>query len=68
MPIDSEEKRRASVGVSDGELPLPDGTIDADDRAVLSGVYPVGVAGPIVAGYLSGRMCGDDMGYTLRMP
>ena len=33
--IDSEVKRRASIG----ELPAADGTIDAFDRGVICGVY-----------------------------
>ena len=42
MAIDSAKKRRSALGAGGGpgtNLPLPDGAIDAADRATLAGVY-----------------------------
>jgi len=42
MAIDTQAKRMAALGFSGSrpELPFPDGTIDADDKFVLLGLYP----------------------------
>ena len=42
MPIDSRKKRAGAAGVHwmPGVV-VPDGTIDAGDRAVIAGVYPL---------------------------
>ena len=44
MAIDTQAKRGAALGFSgimpSLALPFPDGTIDADDRFVLLGLYP----------------------------
>jgi hypothetical protein len=38
MAIDNKTKRRAAAGV---RAPVPDGTLSADDRAAIAGIYPV---------------------------
>jgi hypothetical protein len=47
---DTAAKRRRALGfgLSLGVLlPEPDGTIDADDRAMLAGLYYAGASGPL---------------------
>ena len=46
MAIDSARKRRAAAAASGTSVaPLPDGTIDAGDRGVVTGIYwPTGQA------------------------
>jgi len=42
MPVDSRKKRAAAAGVHwMPGIVVPDGIIDAADRAVIAGVYPV---------------------------
>lgn len=46
MPIDSEKKRKAAQGLPFAPTPpVPDGTIDDEDRAALAGVYGTGLFG-----------------------
>lgn len=50
MAIDTENKRRAVIQIIPlATLPVSDGTIDDDDRRMITGVYPgtasVGVGG-----------------------
>jgi hypothetical protein len=42
MPVDSRDKRAGAVGRHTAPMyPLPDGTIDAEDRGMVAGVYPM---------------------------
>jgi len=42
MPVDERDKRAGAVGLHTAPMyPLPDGTIDAGDRAMVAGVYPM---------------------------
>ena len=59
MAIDTENKRRSVQGYSIGIMPVPDGTIDASDRATLAWLYAGFVYGtppsPGIAAYLHTR-------------
>lgn len=61
-PIDTAKERREAEG---GQEPAPDGTIDAADRAVAAGEYPMGLAGAGTTG-LSVNIYGDGFGYTAK--
>lgn len=62
-PIDSQDKR---TGVAGGENPLPDGSIDAGDRATIAHEYVPGLYVTSILGGLSTNIFGDDMGYTFK--
>lgn len=62
-PINSQDKRTGAAG---GETPLPDGSIDAGDRATVAHEYVPGLYNSGVLGGLSTNTFGDDMGYTFK--
>jgi hypothetical protein len=56
MPVDTQNERRAAVGVA----PVPDGTIDSEDRRQAAEVYPT-VTGTPSTGTRCRKMFGDGM-------
>lgn len=49
MPADTANKRHSAMELGEswrGVLPLPDGTVDAADRATLLDLYAMGAAAP----------------------
>ena len=66
MAIDTPKKRKSAAGVPQPEtnVPLPDGTIDALDRATLSGVYLPAAAS--VIGGLGYILFGDEDCWTFK--
>ena len=67
MPVDTPKKRKAAAGVPQPAttVPFPDGTIDVDDRAALSGVY-LPTAPSVLAG-LGFVIFGDEDCWTMKV-
>jgi hypothetical protein len=61
MAVDSEEKRRAVSGA----LPVVDGEIDAEDRRIVSGEYPLGTESESEGASI--RFFGLDDSYTFKV-
>jgi hypothetical protein len=57
--VDTANKRRAAAGtLLYPQAPFPDGTIDANDRGQIVGIYPVGSVGGAPSGATGGAAVG----------